>query len=103
MLGERRAFQWRNNKRINVGGTLKVVKIAVMGSAGMGGYLGGWLAQAGRDVTFIARGQHLQAIRYNRLQVRSPAGYFVIKPAKATDDPEAVKTGRPDSLMRQVV
>jgi len=63
------------------------MKIAVMGSGGMGGYFGDRLAQAGRDVTFIARGQHLQAIRHNGLQVQSPAGSFVIKPAKATADP----------------
>jgi 2-dehydropantoate 2-reductase len=66
------------------------MKIAVVGSGGMGGYLGGRLAQAGRDVTFIARGQHLQTIRHNGLQVQSPAGSFVIKPAKATNDPAEV-------------
>jgi 2-dehydropantoate 2-reductase len=66
------------------------MKIAVMGSGGLGGYMGGRLAQAGRDVTFVARGQHLQAIRHNGLQVQSPAGNFVIKPAKATNHPAEV-------------
>ena len=66
------------------------MKIAIMGSGGVGGYLGGQLAQAGRDVTFIARRQHLQAIRHSGLQVQSPASSFVIKPAKATDDPAEV-------------
>ncbi len=66
------------------------MKIAVMGTGGMGGYLGGRLAQAGRDVTFIARAQHLQAIRRRGLQVQSTAGDFVIKPAIATDDPAEV-------------
>lgn len=67
------------------------MKIVVMGTGGMGGYIGGRLAQAGRDVTFVARGQHLQAIQQNGLQVRSPAGDFVIKPVKATDDPAQVE------------
>ena len=34
-----------------------------MGTGGVGGYYGGPLAQAGEDVTFIARGAHLEAIR----------------------------------------
>ena len=67
------------------------MKIAVMGTGGMGGYIGGRLAQAGRDVTFITRGQHLQVIHQNGLQVRSPAGDFIIKPVKATDDPAQIK------------
>ena len=52
----------------------------------MGGYFGGRLARAGEDVTFIARGEHLRAIRANGLKVDSTAGDFVIYPAKATDD-----------------
>jgi 2-dehydropantoate 2-reductase len=66
------------------------MKIAVMGAGSMGGYLGGRLAQAGRDVTFIARGRHLRAIQENGLHVQSPAGDFVVKPAAATDDPKNV-------------
>ena len=52
----------------------------------MGGYFGGRLAQAGEEVTFIARGDHLRAIRANGLRVDSPLGDFVIYPAKATDN-----------------
>jgi len=52
----------------------------------VGGYFGGRLARAGEDVTFIARGEHLRAIRANGLKVDSTAGDFVIYPAKATDD-----------------
>jgi len=66
------------------------VKIAVMGAGGMGGYIGGRLAQAGQQVTFIARGLHLQAIQQKGLQVQSPAGDFVVQPAIATDDPAQV-------------
>jgi len=66
------------------------MKIAVMGAGAMGGYIGGRLAQAGRDVTFIARGAHLEAIRQNGLQVQGPAGTFTVERASATDDPEEV-------------
>lgn len=51
----------------------------------MGGYFGGRLAKAGEDVTFIARGEHLRAIRTNGLKVDTPDGDFVIVPAQATD------------------
>jgi len=61
------------------------MKIAVMGSGGVGGYYGALLAHAGYDVTFIARGAHLQAIRTTGLQVKSVHGDFTIAPAKATD------------------
>ncbi len=66
------------------------MKIAVMGTGAMGGYVGARLAEAGADVTFIARGPHLAAIREKGLQVTSPNGDLQIKPAKATDDPSEV-------------
>ena len=62
------------------------MRIVVFGTGGVGGYFGGRLAQAGEDVTFIARGEHLRAIKANGLKVDSPNGNFVIYPAKATDD-----------------
>lgn len=62
------------------------MRIAVFGTGGVGGYFGGRLARAGEDVTFIARGEHLRAIRANGLKVSSGEGDFVIQPAKATDD-----------------
>jgi len=65
-------------------------RIVVMGSGALGGYIGGRLVQAGRDVTLIARGQHLGAMQQKGLQVQSPDGDFVIKPVKATDDPAEV-------------
>jgi 2-dehydropantoate 2-reductase len=61
-----------------------------MGAGALGGYIGGRLVQAGRDVTLIARGQHLGAMQQKGLQVQSPDGDFVIKPVKATDDPAEV-------------
>lgn len=66
------------------------MRIAIFGTGGIGGYFGGRLAQAGADVVFIARGEHLQAIRQNGLKVDSIKGDFVIKPAQATDKPEEV-------------
>lgn len=61
--------------------------IAVMGSGGVGGYFGGLLARADNNVTFIARGPHLEAIRRNGLRVISGNdGEFVV-PGQATDNP----------------
>ncbi len=66
------------------------MKIAVMGTGGTGGYFGGLLAQKGHEVTFIARGAHLQAIQKNGLQVKSVHGDFKIAPARATDTPSDI-------------
>ncbi len=67
------------------------MKFAVFGTGGVGGYFGGKLAaQSGQDVTFIARGEHLKAIRQNGLRVDSILGNFVIQPVKATDNPAEV-------------
>ena len=66
------------------------MKIAIMGSGGMGGYIGGRLAQAGRDVVFIARGEHLKAINKRGLRIESTSGDFEIKPAHATDRPDEI-------------
>jgi len=66
------------------------MNIVVFGAGGVGGYFGGKLAQAGNDVTFIARGKHLQAIKNNGLQVKSIQGDFKIHP-KVTDDVASIK------------
>jgi 2-dehydropantoate 2-reductase len=66
------------------------MKIAVFGTGGVGGYFGGRLAQAGEEVTFIARGAHLQAIQANGLKVESIAGDFTVSPAKSTDIPAEI-------------
>src|SRR5258706_6465635 len=47
------------------------MRIVVAGSGGVGGYFGAKLAQAGEEVTFVARGAHLQAIREHGLRIRS--------------------------------
>ena len=63
------------------------MKIVVFGTGGVGGYFGARLAQSGEDVTFIARGEHLGAIRENGLRIESILGDFAIQPAKAVDNP----------------
>src|SRR5262252_9002462 len=62
------------------------MRIAIFGAGGVGGYFGGRLAQAGEDVAFIARGEHLRAIQANGLKIDSLNGDFVIHPAKTTDN-----------------
>src|SRR5262245_51131855 len=66
------------------------MKIAVVGAGGVGGYFGGRLAAAGADVTFIARGAHLEALQAGGLTLRSFRGDAHIAPVKATDDPALV-------------
>jgi 2-dehydropantoate 2-reductase len=73
------------------------MRIAIYGAGGVGGHFGARLALAGQDVTFIARGAHLRAIRDQGLRLESPAGEVVIKPAKATDDPADV--GEVDAIL----
>lgn len=68
------------------------MKIAVMGSGGIGGYYGGRLADAGANVSFIARGTHLTAMRENGLKVISPLGDFHLPHVTATDDPATIGT-----------
>ncbi len=68
------------------------MRIAVFGAGSVGGYFGGRLAKAGEDVVFIARGDHLQAMRSYGLRVDSIQGDFVVKPVQATDDPAQAGT-----------
>ena len=65
------------------------MKIAVLGSGAVGGYYGAMLARGGHDVTFIARGAHLDAIRANGLRVRGPLGDWQVR-ARAEHDPGVV-------------
>jgi len=63
------------------------VRVAIVGSGAVGGYFGAKLAQSGQDVSFVARGAHLAAIRERGLQIRSPKlGDFTVH-APAHDDP----------------
>ena len=73
------------------------MRIAVFGTGGVGGYFGGRLAQGGEDVVFIARGEHLRAMRANGLRVDSLNGDFVIEPIQATDMPQ--EDGEVDAIL----
>jgi 2-dehydropantoate 2-reductase len=62
------------------------MRFTIVGSGAVGGYYGAKLARAGHDVTFIARGAHLEAMRRDGLSVKSPLGDFSVR-AKAESDP----------------
>lgn len=67
------------------------MKIAMMGSGGVGGFFGGRLAHAGYDVSFIARGAHLAALRERGLTIESEAqGDIRVPKVRATDDPASL-------------
>jgi 2-dehydropantoate 2-reductase len=66
------------------------MRIAIMGSGGIGGYYGGRLALAGNDVTFIARGAHLEAMRTRGLRVESTKGDFALPAVQVTEDPAPI-------------
>ena len=69
------------------------MRIAVVGAGGVGGGFGAALAKAGADVTFIARGAHLAAMKSAGLKIESPRGDTHLVPTQATD-------GRPGRLVR---
>ena len=87
------------------------MRVAVFAAGAVGGYFGGRLAQAGEDVAFIARGDHLREIREHGLRVDSVVGDFVVQ-TDATDDPRdvgpvdcvllAVKTWQLPPAMEQI-
>lgn len=66
------------------------MRIAIVGAGGVGGYFGGRLAAAGADVTFLARGAHLAALRARGLRIDSPKGNLHLARVKAENDPAAV-------------
>lgn len=67
------------------------MRIAVMGSGGVGGFYGGRLAHAGYDVSFIARGAHLAALREHGLEIENPPhGSIHVPRVTATDDPATI-------------
>jgi 2-dehydropantoate 2-reductase len=63
------------------------MKIAFMGSGGVGGLIGARLAQAGCDVSFVARGAHLAAMREHGLKLESPIGNVYLPKVRVTEDP----------------
>jgi 2-dehydropantoate 2-reductase len=68
---------------------MKTMRIAVMGSGGVGGYFGARLAKGGAEVAFVARGAHLAAMRTQGLSVTGPDA-FQLPQVTATDDPATI-------------
>jgi 2-dehydropantoate 2-reductase len=76
------------------------MRFAILGSGAVGGYYGARLARAGHDVTFIARGAHLAAIRERGLEIRSPAlGDFLVH---AAAEPDPANIGHVDVVLLTV-
>ncbi len=65
------------------------MKVAVMGAGAVGGYFGALLHGGGLDVTLIARGRHLEAIKAHGLRIKSYEGEFTA-PVRAVGDPEEI-------------
>jgi 2-dehydropantoate 2-reductase len=68
------------------------MRIVILGSGGLGGYFGGRLAAAGSDVTFVARGAHLAALRRNGLKITSPRGNLHIPQIKTAETIREIET-----------
>ena len=73
------------------------MKIAIIGTGGVGGYFGAKLARAGYDVTFLARGEQLKTMQTNGLKVKSVMGDFEVNDVKATD--KIVDIEHPDLII----
>src|SRR4051794_24313833 len=65
------------------------MKIAVMGSGGLGGYFGARLAAGGSDVTFVARGAHLAAMQQHGLLIEGPETIHIPQVRAVSDPAEA--------------
>src|SRR5215510_6373092 len=75
----------------------EAVRIAVMGSGGVGGFFGARLARGGADVTFIARGAHLADMREHGLAIESTDESFSLPKVQVTGDPATI--GKTDLVM----
>lgn len=73
------------------------MRIAVMGSGGVGGYFGARLARGGADVVFSARGAHLEAMRKHGLRIENEHEPIELPKVNATDDPSSI--GRVDLIL----
>ena len=66
------------------------MRIAIIGTGGIGAPLGASLAKAGEDVTFLARGTHLAAMRDSGLRIEGDRGETIVRPVQTTDDPATI-------------
>lgn len=88
------------------------MRIGIVGAGGVGGYFGARLAQAGSDVGFLARGQHLAAIRRHGLRIEHGAQSFHVRDLHATANPAelgqvdvvllCVKLWDTDTVLKQI-
>jgi 2-dehydropantoate 2-reductase len=67
------------------------MKIAVMGSGGVGGYFGGRLAAAGSEVSFIARGRHAMAMATRGLRLQSTLGDTTLPSVRVVEHPAEIE------------
>lgn len=63
------------------------MRFAIFGTGGLGGYYGARLAKAGHEVSFVARGAQLEAMRRDGLKVLSKLGDVHLESPRASDDP----------------
>jgi hypothetical protein len=68
------------SRRVAMRNEVKFMRLLVVGAGSTGGYLGGRLTQAGRDVTFLVRPRRAAALRANRLEIVSPHGNVTLAP-----------------------
>ena len=64
---------------------------AIMGSGGMGGYIGASLARAGYTTSFVARGAHLASIQGSGLRIEGPSEEYVLQPITVASDPKELE------------
>lgn len=74
-----------------------MVTVAILGAGGVGGYFGGRLAAAGQEVSFIARGKHLETLRADGVALRSVAGDLDLRPVRVVD--KAADIGEVDYVL----
>ncbi len=89
------------------------MRIAIMGSGGVGAYVGSRLQAAGEDVVFIARGAHLAALQNNGLRLESPLLPLHLPTVNAVQEPSmvgpvdliifAVKLGDTEAAVRMLL
>jgi 2-dehydropantoate 2-reductase len=73
------------------------MRLAILGSGAVGGYFGAKLARSGQDVTFVARGAHLEAIRARGLEVKSASlGDFIVR---APAESDTTRIGQVDAVL----
>src|SRR5207253_6339531 len=91
-LSSSRQLRPNGGRSLNRAKWENLMRIAVIGTGGIGGPYGASLAKAGTDVIFVARGAHLAAIRQNGLRIEGDRGETHIRPARATADIAAIGT-----------